>query len=247
MRDPARQSLAALIAADRRGKLPLPIHEVLSRYQPDWNARSLDDRWEKSLTQLVAWVTANQRLPIANGYSDDPDERRLGPWLHRQRHDKQLSPARRAELDAKIPTWNRTFASAWDQRLQETLEWVRRNNGLPSCGGPRPGEASTWTWIRVQRERSHLPMQEERNQRLDEVLPGWRGNARTDWNERFSQLSAWVAEKGRLPMRRPGYSAESSLARWVYRQRDLQTDDPHRKQLDEAIPEWDHDRRTHRN
>lgn len=69
------------------------------------------------------------------------------------------------------------------------------------------------------------------------------------WRRRIEELSAYVAENGRMPRQIGGDKAETSLGRWLHAQRGKVakgTLDPRQRKALDAVGAWDSDRRAKR-
>lgn len=136
----------------------------------------------RNLAEVVAFYEAQGRLPVGHGKT--ARERALGSWLanrRRQSGEGTLSPMYRDAL-AVIPGWDTPStrraqdAQRWQQRLQE-LQRIR------AAGGEWPRHQKTddreertlGVWLHQQRiDYRAGRMDADKEQQLNQLLPGWR-------------------------------------------------------------------------
>jgi hypothetical protein len=92
--------------ADRKGNLGPARKALLDEKVPGWD-ESFDDIYAANVDATAAFCAEHGRWPSA--MAKGPEEKRLGRWLSTQRVANKkgnLSPARKALLDEKVPGWD---------------------------------------------------------------------------------------------------------------------------------------------
>jgi hypothetical protein len=153
----------ASIGPDRRQRL-----EGL----PGWSWDPISDQWEEGFSHLTQFVDRKKHCRVAAQYKTR-DGYRLGPWLQRQRRNKDtMEPNRRERLEA-LPGWSwDPFFDQWEEGFSHLKRFAERKGHCriysrhETEGGYRLGQ-----WIGVQRTQ-RVTMNPDRRQRL-EALPGW--------------------------------------------------------------------------
>ena len=227
------------------------LDEVADGWRP---ASTSTPQWFRSQAdELGRWIAAaGGRVPSQS--SDDPHERRLSVWRHRQlsrlRH-KKLPPEREQYLDETVPGWRPqalTGLEGFRARAQELGQWMTQHGGTaPSRRGRDPLERRLGEWRQVQfsrLRRARLPV--EREQYLDEVAAGWRPRAVPGiegFRSRAEALGRWMASHGgTVPSRLSEDTHERRLGMWrrrqVFRLRHQRLSTERALYLDEVAPGW---------
>ena len=198
------------------------------------------DTWEFWFGLLEAYVAGNGHclVPAKHVTSDGS---RLGSWVVNQRSRRSIISAERVtELEA-LPGW------MWEVREGEWSEWFARLEAyVVAFGDSRvPGSHVNGdgyplgNWVVGQRQNRET-MSPDRRNRL-QALSGWTWDTReTQWENGFTQLSAYVSENGNSRVPADHITADGyRLGPWVVNQRsrrDTMPDD--RKRRLEALPGW---------
>ena len=179
--------------------------------------------WQQKLAALRAYAAAHGRLPPQGDASG------LGKWLHQQREAKRalaagrksntkMTPQRAAALEA-VPgwAWEVDAEALWQEKLAALRAYVGAHGRLP----PQSDASGLGAWINNQRQakkagpKCRHKMTPQRTAALEGV-PGWAWDPHDAiWQERLDALRAYVAARGRLPMR----GKASGLGEWVNSQR----------------------------
>lgn len=236
------------------GNLPEAAARILEQAHPDWTARAdhATELWHSRADEFIAWVQQRGRFPRPS--ADDPTERFLSKWLHRQRNDarQERFPARVEELDTRLPEWRETFSDQDRQPYVESARqiaaYVQRHGSLPAPDGQSGSEAERLAGVlivlRNQKRRGLLA--KEAIQALDAAFPGWMdGNAlnvERRWQKRATEFIEWIKKNGRHPHRAAWDPTERALAGWLARQKvhAKKGEYPARiKELKTRMPGWD--------
>lgn len=213
------------------GNLPESVGRILDQAHPNWTGRAdhATERWQRTADDLIAWVQQHGRFP--RGSAEDPAERFLSKWLHRQRYDarRERFPSRVEELDSRIPEWRGTFSAqdrqTYVESAQQIADYVHRTGRLPASDGQTGSEAERLAGLLIvlrNQERRGL-LAKEAVQSLDAAFPGWLEgialNVERHWQQRATEFIEWVKENGRHPHRGGGDAKERALAGWLARQK----------------------------
>jgi superfamily II DNA or RNA helicase len=212
--------------AYRKGKLSPERIQTLGEI-PLWTwGEALEDAFEKAVTEVTAFVAEHGRLPKQG--------EKNGTWIcgQRQAYRKgKLSPERIQTL-GEIPlwTWGEAFEDAFEKAVTEVTAFVAEHGRLPKQG------EKNGTWISHQRQAYRKgKLSPERIQTLGEI-PLWTWGALEDAFEKaVTEVTSFVSEHGRLPMRREDNGKWIGHQRIAYRKGELS---PERIQTLGEIPLW---------
>lgn len=154
--------------------MPAWQRETLNQEVPDWDiSRETDAYWHGRLREVSAWTDESGHLPRARGTNVSETEASHARWLQTSRAGRFLTPERIAALDLLLPGWNvtRLSESAWEQRMNEVVAWVRGTGRMPARRAADPIEARNGQWLDNNRRKTADPA---RQALLDTQLPGWR-------------------------------------------------------------------------
>lgn len=189
--------------------------------------------WNATAVEVASFVDRYGRFPRER--STQPDERRLGKWLKRQRtaergHDgtESMSLERLAYLDEIIPGWADGQDDLWRRYANDLVAFCRRSGGRwPSEYSTDPVEVRLNKWLGTQRRAArgghrHESFTASRRNHLDLVLPGWLDYLDVQeaaWHVQAERLGRFVAQHGRAPKHGAHERDEHLLACWLGRRR----------------------------
>jgi superfamily II DNA or RNA helicase len=209
---------------------------------PGWSWNTLEDKWELGFSQLRKFFEREGHCRVPYGYKTD-DGYALGQWVRVQRHNDELEPVRRQQLEALLGwSWD-VFSDQWEEGFSDLKQFSEREG---HCRVPDKYKTEDGyrlgTWISTQRTNKDL-IDAESRKRL-EALPGWSWDVLSDqWEEGFSHLKQFSEREGhcRVPEK---YKTEDGyrLGVWINKQRARKDKlDPVRLQRLEALPGWSWD------
>ncbi|WP_454813073.1 helicase associated domain-containing protein, partial [Paenarthrobacter nitroguajacolicus] len=191
--------------------LPDDAARILDQAHPGWTARAdhATELWHSRAEEFIAWVQQHGRFPRPS--AEDPAERFLSKWLHRQRHDarRERFPDRAKELDSRLPEWRETFSDqdkqSYVESAQQIAAYVQQTGSLPAGDGKNGSEAERLAGVlivlRNQKRRGLLA--KEATQTLDAAFPGWMDGIALSvdrhWQNRATEFIEWVKDNGRHP------------------------------------------------
>lgn len=219
----------------------------------DWQSTARGKKWIRNLESYSAFLAAHGRAP--KRASDDPAEKLLGVWMDNQKTKLRqglMSDDHVSMVDDVVPGWRERQRNReeWDVILERVVEFIEKNDSFPSESSILDDESFLAKWVyrqRIQRTAERDRKREEREVKLDRMIPGWRDSSLFDerkWERMMCLFEKHVADHGRLP----NTSADETL---LYRWRALQIDrmmdgklEPRRlRVLNERIPGWSKRRR----
>lgn len=133
------------------------------------------------MDELIAWVTAEGRLPRDG--SGDKDERSRARWLSDRRREAATGSLHAAygEGLAQVRGWSwnpRTAAeeARWHRRLAQLVDFREEGNDWPrhkKCDSER--EHTLGVWVHAQRQKHRRgELEAEKVKLLDAAVPGWQ-------------------------------------------------------------------------
>lgn len=198
--------------------------------------------WERRADELERFCAEHGRVP-SSASAEDSDERQIWLFYVRQRALRargSLSVRQIARLDAiaNFAWYARDQHAA--QMIAQLQAFVAQHGRLPRrVGGLVEAEQSLGSFVHSQREAMKAGSIDADRARELEAVPGWTWSTPTQlvWEARAQELSAWVAEHGRLPLASE-VGTWMSKARAAYRAGRL-TDE--QIAALEQVPGWDWD------
>jgi len=193
---------------------------------PGWTWDPFADQWEVGFNALLRYIDQHGPRPVPQ--SCVVDGFTLGSWVTQQRIkriDGSLDSDRERRLE-EVPGWSwNPKDDQWNAGFRRLCEYLsgEGNRSIPAKmvmpDGFRLGQ-----WVDVQRGRQTKGTLRRDRQQLLEGVDGWTWNPQQDkWEERFAELTTYVAEHGDACV--PGsYATESGspLGNWVGVQRSVQ-------------------------
>ena len=196
------------------------------------------DPWEVRFERFEEYVREHQRLPRQRG--KDTFEASLSTWWSNQNINLKLGglPAHRLQrlqstpvglIQQRVGKWLAGGAAAiFKQRCQDLRRHMQKHNQIPSRSSPDPEtrKLGGWLW----RMRHTLPRSRVKDINLLKVvhplveqLFQWDMHPlkinEIVWCRKLEELSTFVCQHRRLPSQHRTSKSESSLYRWLWRQR----------------------------
>lgn len=135
----------------------------------------------------------------------------------------------------------------WNERFASVKSFIEINNHYPSSEDYNPKVKQLGKWIRVQRQvYKRIKKGKLTKERIEllESLPDWKWDYFKDtWTGNFEQVKKFLADHNRYPSESSCDLEEGRIARWVNRQRKLQSKKTglmniERIKLLESLPGW---------
>ena len=142
---------------------------------------SLSPRSLTRMEEVIAWVTAEGRLP--RGHSENRGERSMARWLSDRRREEAEGTLDQAYRDglARVPGWaenRREMAdeARWHDRLAELVDFRQEGNDWPRHHNyDSEREHTLGVWIHAQRyKRRRGDLDPVKVKLLDDAVPGWQ-------------------------------------------------------------------------
>jgi len=169
---PDRYKLGQWVLNQRARRKGLSEGQI-SRLQalPGWTWNARDEKWDNGFSHLVDYVRLYGDALVPTTFKMT-DGYRLGQWVTVQRHNGDLIPERRAQLEALSGwSWN-PFADKWEEGFRHLEEYVQSfGNVLVPKSYVSPDGYRLGGWVNEQRA-TRKRLLSERKARL-EALPGW--------------------------------------------------------------------------
>lgn len=143
--------------------------DALNQNIPGWD-ETLDQRWERKLNSLVAYVNVHYKFP-SDSDKKDRVVKDLGSWYQVQKRELNsgnLREDRKIALDNAIPHWK----DSWEYKLYKAAATSKVLGKIPSTKDKDKGNASTGLWVARQR-RDRAKLTTEQIDALNTVLPMW--------------------------------------------------------------------------
>jgi superfamily II DNA or RNA helicase len=208
-----------------------------------WTWQPHDDKWERGLNQLLAYVGRKGHAQVSALYTYKGFK--LGGWVTRQRWARtkgRLDANRQSRLES-IPGWTwEPINDFWEEGFEQLVDFVERNGHALVPQGHVHNDFRLGGWLRTQRgSRTRARLDRERERRL-EAVPGWSWDPFTDkWEEGFRRLAAHVKEEGHARIPSDSVIDGYKVGSWVEVQRRKhakgQLDARRAKRL-EQLPGW---------
>jgi hypothetical protein len=219
---------------DNADKLSAPRRQQLDELGFDWDPFEMD--WAEGFRYLTIYKQreGHCRVPFShmeNGF-------RLGGWVNKQRHNQNLSEARRQQLDELGFDWD-PFETDWAEGFRYLTIYKEREG---HCRVPYKHMENGFRlgqWVGHRRDNADK-LSAPRRQQLDELGFDW-DPLETAWTEGLRHLTIYKQREGHC--RVPAKHMENGfrLGQWVGDRRENadKLSAPRRQQLDELGFVWD--------
>lgn len=163
--------------ANKKGVLTIDHNTKLTAAIPEWII-GRDEKWDEALQELVEQYKILKKCPTSD--SCDPDQKKVGGWLSRQRQAKKrgtLTSEREVKLTTAIPEWYQSYDESWDIACQELIDQYKRLGRFPSRTSRNAIEKRSSEWLKHQRQlKKKGDLTPERDAKLTKAIPGWDGH-----------------------------------------------------------------------
>lgn len=196
----------------------------LDQVAPGWFG-GRERQWLEQADGTVAFYAETGRWPSTA--AREASERRLGEWLSHQRSlakdgSGELTPERRARLDAAMPDWMDPRGDSWSAQARALVAHRAEAGRWPSQVGATEAERHLAMWFSHQRQaarKSSPRLTPGRRALLDDVAPGWFEPMVEPWHDRADALAVFRGRTGRWPSGAAADADERKLGSWLYNQR----------------------------
>lgn len=189
-------------------------------------------KWEDNYNQVLKIAQATGKLHLPRKKAET---RRLGNWLSRQKHRKDMSLPERAKLEELKKYGYDVFRDgndAWDYFFNQLLEYKRTVGRLRiDQTDPQWKKLSKWASLQRQKNKEGT-LSDERKKRLSDIGFAFKANRsykkkarftkaqEQQWDGMYAQLCRFKEETGHcnVPV---VYEPNQALANWVSMQRIL--------------------------
>ena len=195
------------------------------------------DPWQVRFETLEEFVRLYRKLP--RQCAKDSFEASLGNWWLNQHRElkfgrlpahrlQKLQSASSALIRQRVGKWLTGGSEAiFKQRCQDLRRHIETHKQLPSRTSPDPDIRKLGNWLWSKRRGSQSRAKEIKI--LEAIHPLVEGLFQWDmrplqirkerWSKQFEELSAFVCQHGRLPLKNRVSKSEHSLYSWLYVQR----------------------------
>ena len=191
-------------------------------------SRNDDRKWLAIYQRLVRYMENNGgSTKVPKNYSNDSS---LGRWVHKQRvlnNKNSIKPERRTKLDLIHFDWGegkQPPREDWETMFNRLVVYQQNNNGSTKVPRTYQDDLPLGNWVSKQREGyNNKSMKPERRTKLDLIHfdSGEGPRSRNNWETMFNRLVAYKKNNGGSTKVPKNYSNDSSLGRWVHKQRVL--------------------------
>lgn len=159
-----RETLMNNVSPEVQGRIA-----ALNQSIPGWD-ESLDQRWDRKLIALVAYVNKHDAFP-SDSDKNDQAVKDLGSWYQVQKRDRKkgkLREDRKAAIDAAIPYWY----DSWERKLHKAAIVSNALGRIPSMKDKDEKKMSVGLWAYRQR-RDKAKLKPAQIAELNKMLPLW--------------------------------------------------------------------------
>ena len=178
-----------------------------------WSWDALSDKWEEGFRYLKEFADreGNTKVPVLHKTADGY---RLGGWATTQRGNKEnISPERKARLEA-LPGWSwDLFSGRWEEKFCELLSYKKEHGDV---NVPRFHPSGLGAWVHNQRHiGKNGSVSKDRIRRLDEIGFAWNPQDE-QWEAAFDKLLEYKKKHGHI---NASQRDRTGVGRWSHSQR----------------------------
>ena len=176
---------------------------------------SNDKKWDKSFYALRRFIKQNGRYP--SEYGKDKKEASLAKWLYHQRYLISLNkfPEERLEKFQTVNPKATVFDKRWQQNLKALIQFVKKNNRLPSRDFEDEKHLRLWYYNQYTYYRKGT-LGKQRKTLLDASGILRYTFEKDVWKEHYDAFRAFITRHKRSPKSR-AKGDEKKLAHWYTR------------------------------
>ena len=115
---------------------------------------SIETKWHNKYNEVIKYIETNNKFP-SHSKNNNKLERELGLWISKQKlayKETNLLEDKIKKLE-KIDnwTWKKDFDNLWNESLKKIIEYINKNNKLPSGNSTNLEEKKIAKWINIQK------------------------------------------------------------------------------------------------
>lgn len=176
---------------------------------------SNDTKWYNNFSKIQRFIQQNGRCPA--NFNKDKSEASLAKWLYHQRYLIKLNklPKDRLTNFQKIISNRPIFDKIWQQSLKMTIQFIKKNNRIPSNHISKEKYLSLW-YYRQYTDYRKGTLNQQRKILLDASGILTYKFQKDVWKERYNAFSDFIVQNKRSPNSR-SKGDEKTLADWYTR------------------------------
>jgi superfamily II DNA or RNA helicase len=115
---------------------------------------SIETKWHNKYNEVIKYIETNNKFP-SHSKNNNKLEKELGLWISKQKlayKETNLSEDKIKKLE-KLDnwTWKKDFDNLWNESLKRIIEYINKNNKLPSGNSTNLEEKKIAKWINIQK------------------------------------------------------------------------------------------------
>lgn len=181
----------------------------------------LDLIWLRRYKDLKEFIDESGKMPVST--SEDPDERSLRSWIHRQiklENSGKLPQDRLMKMN-EIENWNMTIERRWIRNKNLYVKFKNDNKGKKpkeTCNNRKSEEQKLCKWMQHNIERYKLnKLSANRLKILDEEIPDWKGGRDEEWMKNRQDVIDFLKTSKTFSPREDSSEEEIKLYRWFHK------------------------------
>ena len=173
-----------------------------------------EDPFYKKYDEVILWISDNKKIPSMG--SKDLTEKKLGGWCSKQRQDYQRGKISKDKIKRleKITLWFWKREDIFDKTYNELINWIDKNNKIPSSHGKDPNQKKLGQWCIHQRGNYKKGKLSKNAIKKLEKITIWSWIKEDLFDERYNELIIWIDKNNRLPSKESRNDIENRLGHW---------------------------------
>jgi hypothetical protein len=193
--------------------------EYKGKMPEESDVMSNEEVWNKACSDAKEFMDHGQSGMPSHG-PNCPIEKRMDKWLEDQiakKKNDKMPDERLANLNSS-PDFDLTNEDVWDTWCSEAKEFIESNKKKPSHVSTDLIERRLANWLTHQiSAKNNGKLSDDRLAKLNSI-PGWDSSREELWDEKFSQVMKFVADRGKRPSFGSVNPTEKRLAKWLSHQ-----------------------------
>lgn len=172
--------------------------------------------------KLKEFVEKNNKYP--SQVAKDDEELKLHHWMMSRKREKRIGilSQERIEKLENIPNFKWDSLESFDDKYNKLLEFIVKNNKLPSEWSKNKEEIKLATWCRrLRKEKRINQLSDEKIQKLEKISI-WFWDKEDPFEKRYNELVDWIQKNKKIPSINSKDKKEKELGAYCVKMRQLQ-------------------------